>query len=172
MQSGSWRTGAFLHSRTLGLEPDLVALGKALGAGMPIGAAMVSGRVAEAISPGDHGTTYGGNLLACRAALMFLDVVDDGVAENVRRVSTHLFESLQALAARRSNRIADVRGAGLIAGLELNVDAAAVVAAALERGVLVNRTSGTVIRLLPPYVVTEQHVDEVVQVLDEVIGRA
>ena len=83
----------------LASTPDLVALGKALGAGVPMGAAMVSGRVAEAISAGDHGTTYGGNLLACRAALTFLDVVDDGVGDNLRRVSAHLFERLRALAA-------------------------------------------------------------------------
>jgi len=88
VQSGSGRTGTFIHSRTLGLKPDVLALGKALGAGVPIGAAMLSAEVAKAAVPGDHGTTYGGNLLACRAALTFLDVLQGGLQESIARVST------------------------------------------------------------------------------------
>jgi predicted acetylornithine/succinylornithine family transaminase len=170
VQSGAGRTGTFIHSRTLGLEPDLIALGKALGAGMPVGAAMLSGPVAAALSPGDHGTTYGGNLLACRAALVVLDALDGGLQESVRRVSAHLFGGLRGLAARHPKSIVDVRGAGLIAGIELRADAAPVVNAALERGLLVNRTATTVIRLLPPFIVTERDVDEAIAMLDEVLG--
>ena len=171
VQSGSGRTGQFLYSGTLGLEPDLVALGKALGAGVPIGAAMLSGKVAKAASPGDHGTTYGGNLLACRAALVFLDALDGGLLDHVRRVSAHLFAGLRALAARHPKAVADVRGAGLIAGLDLRRDAQPVVNAALERGLLVNRTSTTVMRLLPPYIISERDVDEALAILDDVIGK-
>jgi predicted acetylornithine/succinylornithine family transaminase len=171
VQSGCGRTGTFIHSRTLGLEPDLIALGKALGAGMPVGAAMLRGQVAAALSPGDHGTTYGGNLLACRAALVVLDALEGGLLESVRRVSIHLFAGLRGLAARHPKAIVDVRGAGLIAGIELRADAAPVVNAALERGLLVNRTATTVIRLLPPYIVTERDVDEAIAVLDEVVGK-
>ena len=170
VQSGSGRTGAFLASPACGLTPDLVALGKALGAGMPVGAAMVSASVAAAISAGDHGTTYGGNLLACRAALVFLDELDRGVLAHVREVSAHLFASLHALKARHA-AIRDVRGAGVIAGLDLDRDATPVVAGALERGLLINRTSTTVIRLLPPYIVTDAQVDEAVAILDEVMKQ-
>ena len=169
VQSGSGRTGQFLHSPAIGLEPDLVALGKALGGGMPVGAAMISDRVAAAISAGDHGTTYGGNLLACRAALVVLDELDHGLQASVRKVSARLFDGLRALRARHAS-IVDVRGAGLMAGVEFASDAAPLVTAALERGLLVNRTATSVIRLLPPFVVTEQDVDEGLALLDDAIG--
>jgi predicted acetylornithine/succinylornithine family transaminase len=165
VQSGCGRTGEFLYSRTLGLEPDLVALGKALGAGMPVAAAMLSGPVAASAAPGDHGSTYGGNLLACRAALVFLDALDAGLLDSVRRVSAHLTRGLSSLAERHSI-VTGARGVGLIGGLDLAIDAAPVVAAALERGLLVNRTSTTVVRLLPPFIVTETEVDEAIGILD------
>jgi len=170
VQSGSGRTGAFLYSPAIGLQPDLVALGKALGAGVPIGAAMLSHEVATAATPGDHGTTYGGNLLACRAALVFLDALDGGLLASIRRTSAHLFESLRALQSRRPSAIAAVRGAGLIAGLDLTIDATPVIAAALERGLLVNRTSTTVVRLLPAFIATEHDVDSAIRLLDDAIG--
>jgi predicted acetylornithine/succinylornithine family transaminase len=169
VQSGSGRTGAFLYSATVGLRPDLVALGKALGAGVPIGATLLSGDVAKALSPGDHGTTYGGNLLACRAALVFLDALDNGLLDHVRHVSAHLASRLHGLAARQTARIAAVRGAGLIAGLDMRGDAQPVVDAALERGLLVNRTASTVVRLLPPYIVTTDEIDEALGLLEDAI---
>jgi acetylornithine/succinyldiaminopimelate/putrescine aminotransferase len=165
VQSGSWRTGTFLHSGTIGLAPDLVALAKALGAGAPVGAVVMANRVAATIVPGDHGTTYGGNLLACRAALTFLDAVDGGMLESIRRVGAYLQQCLRELAKAHPDRVVDVRGVGLFAGLELNADAQPVVMAALERGLLVNRTATTVIRLLPPYIVTERDVDQAIDIL-------
>jgi acetylornithine aminotransferase/acetylornithine/N-succinyldiaminopimelate aminotransferase len=170
VQSGSGRTGEFIASRSRGLRPDLMALGKALGAGVPIGAAMVSADIAAAVSAGDHGTTYGGNLLACRAALVFLDALDGGLLSHIQRVSTHLFAGLRALQKRHSKLVTEVRGAGLIAGLQLDTDAQPIVTGALERGLLVNRTASTVVRLLPAYVVTERDVDEALSILDEVLG--
>jgi len=169
VQSGSGRTGSFLYSPTIGLKPDLIALGKALGGGMPVGAAMISERLATAISAGDHGTTYGGNLLACRAALVVLDELDRGLQASVRRASAHLFAGLAALRSRHSS-IVDVRGAGLMAGIDFANDAAPLVTAALERGLLVNRTSTTVIRLLPPYVISDQDIDEGLALLDDAIA--
>ena len=169
VQSGCGRTGYPFYSAAIGLKPHLMALGKALGAGVPVGAAMVSSKVAAAISAGDHGTTYGGNLLACRAALTFLDVVDGGIGESLRRVSAYLFERLRALAAASHGTIVEIRGAGMIVGLELAADALPVVNAALERGLIVNRTSGNVVRLLPPYIVTKRDVDEAMDILGESI---
>jgi len=171
VQSGSFRTGPFLRSRTVGLAPDLVSLGKALGAGVPVGAAVLSDKVAQAISAGDHGTTYGGNLLACRAALTFLEVVEAGLTTAIPRVADHLFARLQALAARHSI-IKEVRGAGLLVGIELATDAAPVIQAALSRGLLVNRTAGTVVRLLPPYIATERDVDEAMDILEVALAAA
>jgi len=172
VQTGSGRTGTFIHSRTIGLDPDLIALGKALGAGVPIGAALLSREVAAAAAPGDHGTTYGGNLLACRAALVFLDALEGGLQDSIGRVSGHLFSALRGLAARHAGTILDVRGAGLLVGIELNRDATDVVAAALERGLLINRTATTVVRLLPPYIVTERDVDEAIGILDAVLSSS
>ena len=170
VQSGAFRTGTFLASPEFGLTPDLVALGKALGAGMPIGATMLSADVAAAISAGDHGTTYGGNLLACRAALVFLDTVEGGLLDSMMQVSEHFFTGLRALARQYPTMVTAVRGAGLIAGLELATDAAPVVNAALERGLLVNRTSTTVVRLLPPYITTTIEVDEALEILGAVFS--
>lgn len=169
VQSGSGRTGQFLYSPAIGLAPDLVALGKALGGGMPIGVAMLSEQVAGTITAGDHGTTYGGNLLACRAGLVVLDELERGVQASVRRASAHLFAGLRALGARHKS-IVDIRGAGLMAGIDFVTDAAPLVTAALERGLLINRTATTVIRLLPPYVITEQDIDEGLALLDDAIA--
>jgi len=169
VQSGAGRTGEFLASPAAGLTPDFVALGKALGGGVPVGAAMVSGKAAETIFAGDHGTTYGGNLLACRAALVFLDELAGGLQAHVREVAPYFFDGLRALQARVP-AIKEVRGAGLIAGLDFDQDPAPVVAAALERGLLINRTSNTVIRLLPPYIVTKQDIDEALAILAEAIA--
>jgi predicted acetylornithine/succinylornithine family transaminase len=168
IQCGCGRTGAFTASAALGLAPDLMSLGKALGAGVPIGAAMFSNRVAAEAAPGDHGSTYGGNLLACRAALVFLDEIDRGLLAHVGRIGGYLDAKLRSLAARHA-RVIDVRGAGLMRGIDIGEDAGWIVPAALERGLLVNRTSTSVIRLLPPYVITEADVDEAVGILDQVL---
>ena len=100
---------------------------------------------------------------------MFLDALDGGLLDSIRRVSQHLFAQLHALAARHRSSIVAVRGAGLIAGLDLNRDATSVVSAALDKGLLVNRTANTVVRLLPPYIVTENDVDEGIGILDAVL---
>jgi predicted acetylornithine/succinylornithine family transaminase len=172
IQCGLGRTGHTFHYQSFGWTPDLVTVGKAIGSGIPIGAALVGEHVAAQIFAGDHGTTYGGNLLACRAALTFLDVLDDAMLASIRRVGDYLFGQLRELAAAHPALVTEVRGAGLIAGLDLRVDATPVVQAALERGLIINRTSGTVVRLLPPYIISEQHVDEGMAILKEALGAA
>jgi len=166
VQSGLGRTGYPFYFAALGLKPHLVSIGKALGSGVPVGAALVSQEVADAISFGDHGSTYGGNLLACRAALCFLDeLVGGGLLAHVGRVGVHFEKRLRALAAAHS-MVKEVRGRGLMWGLELDRDAAPVVPAALGHGVIVNRTAETVVRLLPPLVISEVEVDETHDRLD------
>ncbi len=170
VQSGLGRTGHPFYFQALGLKPHLVAVGKALGGGVPIGAALVSQEVADTLSFGDHGSTYGGNLLACRAALCVLgEIFDGGVAENVKRVGASFERRLRALASSHSI-VKEVRGAGLMWGLELTRDAAAVVPAALERGLVVNRTAERVVRLLPPLVISENDADEALNRLDAALG--
>jgi len=176
VQSGLGRTGYPFFFAALGLKPHLVSVGKALGSGVPVGAALVSQQVADTISFGDHGSTYGGNLLACRAALCFLDeLVGGGVLAHVGRVGVHFEHRLKTLAETRPI-VKHIRGRGLMWGLELDRDAAPVVPAALERGVVVNRTAETVIRLLPPLIISESEIDEsldrLAAALDAVGGRS
>ena len=171
VQCGLGRTGEPFASRTLGLEPDLMAIGKALGGGVPVGAALVSEKVAASISRGDHGSTYGGNLLACRAAMVFLDaLVEGGLLENVRSAGQRLGQGLEQLATRY-NVVREIRGAGLMRGIELSVDATPYVEAALARGVLINRTATKVIRLLPPFVITADEIDEGLAVLNTILAE-
>ncbi len=170
VQCGLGRTGVSFYSSTLGLEPDLMAVGKALGAGVPIAAALFSDRVASAASFGDHGSTYGGNLLACRAALVFLGELGELVG-HVARVGAHTGNRLRQLAARRP-QVREIRGAGVMWGIDLDRPALPVVQAALERGLLINRTSDTVVRLLPPYVITTSEIDEALDLLDGAMEAA
>jgi acetylornithine/N-succinyldiaminopimelate aminotransferase len=165
VQCGLGRTGAPFYSTTLGLQPDLMALGKALGGGVPVGAALFSERVAAVAAFGDHGSTYGGNLLACRAALVFLDELTSGLLAHVAEIGPQIEVALRRVAARHSCVI-DVRGAGVIWGMELDRPAAPVVDAALERGLLINRTADTVLRFLPPYIVDSADVNQMATLLD------
>ena len=168
VQSGMGRTGQMFHSAALGLVPDLIAIGKALGGGMPIGAALMSERVAQRVAPGDHGSTFGGNLLACRAALTVLDELESGLLDHARAMGPYLGAALDRLASTHA-RVKAVRGAGLMRGIDVDGDAAAVVTAALDRGLLINRTAETVLRVLPAFIVTEAHIDEAVSMLGDVL---
>jgi acetylornithine/succinyldiaminopimelate/putrescine aminotransferase len=126
--------------------------------------------VAAVARPGDHGTTYGGNLLACRAALVFLEtLVDGGLLEQIAATGRHLEKRLRALAEKHP-AILEVRGAGLIWGLDLDRDAQPVIDAAFARGLLVNRTAGTVVRLLPPLTISDTDLDEALVALDAALS--
>lgn len=171
VQCGLGRTGRPFAYQALDLRPDFVAVGKALGGGVPVGAALLHERMASKVAAGDHGSTYGGNLLACRAALVFLDTLTTGgLLENVRRVGAYLGGGLTRL-AERYPVVREVRGAGLMWGLDLAVDAAPFVDNALAAGLLINRTAGSVIRMLPPFILTEAQADEALSLLDQVFAR-
>jgi predicted acetylornithine/succinylornithine family transaminase len=173
VQCGLGRTGEPFHYPSLGLTPDLISVGKALGGGFPVGAALLSEQVAQAISYGDHGTTYGGNPLACRAALYVLDqLVSGDLLAHVRRVGAHFERGLREIAANRPGQIAEIRGKGLMWGLDLGRDATPVLQAAITRGLVVNRTSESVIRMLPPYIVSEAEIDRGLSILDAALSDA
>jgi predicted acetylornithine/succinylornithine family transaminase len=169
VQTGLGRTGYPFYAQALGLRPDLVSVGKALGGGVPVGAALVSERVAESISKGDHGSTYGGNLLGTRAAAFVLDQLMGGLIDHVKTAGAHLERRLRTLALQHPV-IVEVRGAGLMRGLQLNVDAMPVIDGARERGLLVNRTDEKVVRLLPPLNVSVADIDRAVETLDRVFA--
>lgn len=170
VQTGLGRTGVPFHFQALGWAPDLVSVGKALGSGVPVGAALLSERVATTISAGDHGSTYGGNLLATRAAAFFLEqLMEHGLIDQVRSSGDHLERLLRTLALKHPV-IVDVRGAGLMRGIELRIDATPVVDLARERGLLVNRTNEKVVRLLPPLTISTADLDAGVEILDSVLA--
>lgn len=172
VQCGLGRTGRAFYSAAIGLKPDIMALGKALGAGVPVGATLFSERVAKAAVFGDHGSTYGGNLLACRAALVFLEeLIDHGLMAHVAEVGAHAEKRLREMASRQP-AVRDIRGAGLIWGIELDRPAAPVVEAALASGLLINRTADTVVRLLPPFIITAAEFDEAAGLLEAAIAAA
>jgi predicted acetylornithine/succinylornithine family transaminase len=170
VQTGLGRTGHPFYFPVLGLKPDLVSVGKALGGGVAVGAALMSERVAQTIAFGDHGSTYGGNLLACRAAVYFLEqLMDNGLLEHVARVGAHFERQLGALTLKHP-LIVERRGVALMQGLQLASDAAAVVDLARERGLLVNRTNEKVVRMLPPLTVDVADLDRAVEILDGVFA--
>jgi predicted acetylornithine/succinylornithine family transaminase len=164
IQCGLGRTGYPFHFKAFGWTPDLVTVGKAIGSGVPVGAALVGEHVASQIFAGDHGTTYGGNLLATRAALFVLEELEK-LAPNIEEMGSRFERNLLEL-QRKHKVVASVRGAGLMRGLELTVDAQPVVAAALQNGLLVNRTAEKVVRILPPLIVTAAEIDEATRILD------
>jgi predicted acetylornithine/succinylornithine family transaminase len=165
VQCGLGRTGHAFYYQKLGMSPDLVSVGKALAGGVPMGAAILKEDVAAALAFGDHGSTFGGNLLACRAALVCLDALTAGLMDHVRSTGAHLEARLREM-QKKHPAIVEVRGAGLMWGLELNIDAAPVHEAAIRHGVLVNRTDEKVIRLLPPLVITSAELDRALGSLD------
>ncbi len=180
VQCGLGRTGEPFYSPVLGLTPDLMSIGKALGSGVPIGAALVSEPVASQIFAGDHGSTYGGNLLSTRAGLYVLEqltgtaeavpyVPPAGLIGHIREMSSVFEHALNRLAAEH-DIIASARGVGVMRALELTGDAAPVVEGALKAGLLVNRTAERVVRLLPPLNVTKAEIDEAASILDGVLS--
>ena len=171
VQTGLGRTGVPFRFQTVGLAPDLVSVGKALGGGVPVGACLCTERIAQAVSPGDHGTTYGGNLLACRAAVFFLEqLMDRGLLEHVNAVAPHFERRLRTIALRHP-LVVEVRGAGLMRGLELSVDATPVVDIARENGLIVNRTDEKVVRMLPPLTIEVEELDRALDILDTVLAQ-
>jgi predicted acetylornithine/succinylornithine family transaminase len=168
IQCGLGRTGWPFHFQSFGWTPDLVTVGKAIGSGIPIGAALVAEPVAKEIFAGDHGTTYGGNLLSTRAALYVLDRID-ALAPSIKETSA-LFEQRLLALQQKHPVVTGVRGAGLMRGLELAVDAQPAIEGALKAGLLVNRTAERVVRMLPPLTVTAAEIDEAVGILDGVLA--
>ena len=165
VQAGLGRTGTFFAYEQLGIEPDLVTLAKGLGNGLPIGALLVREGIADAIGPGDHGSTFGGNPVASAAACTVVEAIDDALLENVAARGAQLSAGLAKLPGVR-----EVRGRGLLLAGLLDRDAAPVVDECRARGLLVLTAGPDVLRLLPPLVVTEAEVDQALGVLHEVLA--
>jgi len=172
IQCGLGRTGKMFAYQHYGLKPDVVTLAKPLAAGLPLGAILVSEEVATSIHPGMHGTTFGGGPLACAVALEVLKVIEeDKLLAHVTEVGGYFMDLLRQLDAHHGC-IVDVRGAGLMLGVELDSAdlAKAVQKAMLDEKIIINRTHETVLRFLPPFVITKKHVETVVKALDQVLS--
>jgi acetylornithine aminotransferase len=162
VQCGIGRTGTWFAHQHAGIKPDVMTLAKGLGSGVPVGACLTAGAATGVFKPGNHGSTFGGNPLACVAALTTLSVLEE---DNLLtravvlgdRIRARLGEQLSGLAA-----ISDIRGSGLMIGIELDRPCAALVAAGLEAGILINVTADKVVRLLPPLVMSDAEADELV----------
>lgn len=172
IQSGMGRTGEWFAYQHYGILPDVTTLAKPIAGGIPMGAMLCTEKVSVAFTPGMHGTTFGGNPLACAVAIAVVDTIrNDGLLAHVQDVGGYFKSQLQSLANRHSC-IAEVRGMGLMLGIELNSAELAKDAATkmMERKVIINRTSETVLRFLPPYILERKHVDLAITALDEILN--
>lgn len=170
VQAGCGRTGSLWAYQQEGVEPDIMTLAKALAGGPPIGAMLARQQSAQALGPGTHGSTFGGNPLMCSAALAAMQtLVDDGVLDNCTRMGAYLHGRLEEL-RRKYPFIKEVRGRGLILGMELTFEGAEIVKQAMQRGLLINCTVGKVLRFLPPLIVNREEVDEAMAILDEILA--
>jgi acetylornithine/N-succinyldiaminopimelate aminotransferase len=167
IQCGLGRTGRYFAYQKFSSKPDVVVVAKPLAAGLPLGAILTSESVAQSVSPGLHGTTFGGGPLACATALEFLNVIDDEkLLENIRARGAELREGLSALAAKFPF-IREIRGEGLMIGIEISIDGAPLVQQAMLKGLLINCTHDFTLRLLPPFLVTRAQVRQFLSLLEK-----
>lgn len=165
VQTGMGRTGRLFAYEHYDIEPDIITLAKALGGGVPIGAMLAGSKVADVFQPGDHASTFGGNPLASAAALAVTRVMTtDGFFENVRRLSNYLLGLLGDL-AKEYPFVNEVRGVGMLIGIECRFSVKPIVAECLSRGLIVGTAGDDVLRLLPPLTTTREEIDEAVNIL-------
>ncbi len=174
IQAGIGRSGEFFAYDKYGVKPDIVTLAKGLAGGVPIGAFVARGEVARAMQPGDHGTTFGGNPLACAAANVVLDTVPQAeFLAHIRQVGGYFKQQLSSLQEKFPALISEVRGEGLILGAELSRDDIGrdIVNECLSEGIIINCTVGKVLRFIPPLIIDEEQVDEVISALAKVLEK-
>ena len=167
IQCGMGRTGYWYAWQKYGIKPDIMTTAKALGCGVPVGAFLMTEKVGQhSLTAGDHGTTYGGNPLACAAVAKVLELFEENnILEHVQEVSAYLEEKLDSLAAKY-DFITDRRGMGLMQGLVFERPVAPVINAALENGLILINAGTNIIRFVPPLVITDADVDEMIEILD------
>ena len=170
IQSGLGRTGTFFGYEHFGLHPDIVLMAKPIGGGLPLGVILGNSAVADVLQPGMHGTTFGGNPVACAAGVAVLqEVAEKGLIKNADTMGALMKSMLVDLANEFPNLVREVRGYGLMLGAELDRDCEPVVAAMRERHILINGTDRTVLRFLPPLIVREEHIRTTIEALREVM---
>ena len=173
VQTGIGRTGRLFAYEHFGMEPDIMTLAKGLGGGVPIGALLAREEVAAAFVPGSHASTFGGNPLATQAAIATIEtVLEDGILlEECRRLGRYFVRRLSDLKESFSSIIVDIRGVGLMVGMQLARDCVPIVRACMEKGVLVNCTANNTLRFTPPLIVTEKEIDTVTDIVGDILER-
>lgn len=168
VQVGMGRTGKLFAYEHEGIEPDLLTLAKSLAGGVPIGALLIGRGIADSFKPGDHASTFGGNPLATAAGVAALTtILEEGMLENCQKMGDYFLSRLEGV-QKKFPFVKEVRGKGLILGMELNRDGNSIVQEMLRKKILINCTMGNVLRFLPPLIVTKEEVDRVVNALEEV----
>jgi predicted acetylornithine/succinylornithine family transaminase len=168
VQVGMGRTGKLFAYEHDGIEPDLLTLAKSLAGGVPIGALLIKKGIADSFRPGDHASTFGGNPLATAAGVAALTtILEEGMLENCQKMGDYFLSRLESI-QKKFPFVREVRGKGLILGIELNIDGSSIVKEMLRKKILVNCTMGNVLRFLPPLIVTQEEVDRAVKALEEV----
>jgi acetylornithine/N-succinyldiaminopimelate aminotransferase len=173
IQSGLGRTGKWFAYQQFGIRPDVTTLAKPLAGGLPLGAMLCTEEASRAIHPGRHGTTFGGGPLACAVAIAVIDAIEqEGLLKNIQETGAYFNGQLHDLAAKHES-VVDVRGMGLMLAVDMNSAdlAKKIVAKMLERRIVINRTSETVLRFLPPYIMGKEHVDQAVSALNEILAE-
>ena len=175
VQSGMGRTGQWCAYQHLGVLPDVTTLAKPLAGGLPVGAMLCTEAAARAFTPGMHGTTFGGNPLACAVACAVVDTLrNDDLLPHVTEVGNYFLQQLRSLQQQHPEIITDVRGRGLMIGVEIADPeiAKSLLAGMMDRHILINRTHENVLRFLPPYLITAAHVDRAIHALNELLHQA
>ena len=168
VQVGMGRTGKLFAYEHDGIEPDMLTLAKSLAGGVPIGALLIKEEIADSFKPGDHASTFGGNPLATAAGVAaFTTILDEGMLENCQKMGAHFLSQLEEI-KKKFPFVKEVRGKGLILGMELKIDGSPIVREMLKKKILINCTMGNVLRFLPPLIVTKEEIDRVVWTLEEV----
>ncbi|MDR1695440.1 MAG: aspartate aminotransferase family protein [Endomicrobium sp.] len=170
IQTGIGRTGKFFAYEHYGVKPDIVTLAKSIANGLPLAATIAAGKFGETFTYGDHGTTFGGNPVSCAAALKVIELLNKKFLDNSLKTAKYLNGKLNALKSEY-NVIKEIRGLGLMIGIDLTVPSAPVVAQCLKKGLIVNATHNTVLRLLPPLTITEKDVDNAVKIIGEALSK-
>ena len=169
IQGGAGRTGSFFSFSDAPIEPDIVAMAKVIGGGLPLGAILVKEDLAKLWSLGSHGTTFGGNAVSCAAGSALLDLIANGLSAKAVTVGVSLIEGLRRVQQEYPAAIVDVRGRGCMIGVEFAFGAAPVVDGLLAQGIIANSTSETVLRLLPPYILAEEEIRRFLRALASVL---
>lgn len=171
VQCGMGRTGSMFAWQQYGVKPDIMAMAKALGCGVPVGAFAAKEEVAKALVPGDHGTTYGGNPFACAAVNeVFRQFEEKNIVGHVKVVGEYLHKALKGL-EKKYDIVKEARGIGLMQGLELTIPAGDIILKALDKGLILITAGQNIIRFVPPLVITEANLDEMVAILDNILAK-